>query len=342
VQLDDFNFLLPEELIAQYPCSVRSSCRLLYLHRDTGEITHHTFAELPKLLAAGDRLILNDTKVIPARFYVTKLTGGKVEVLVERILDSRRLLAQLRASKAVKVGARLLIGGEVVCAVASRSADLWELTLAENTDLKDWSEILRRCGKMPLPPYIRRPAEAADEDNYQTVYAEHDGSVAAPTAGLHFDEELFTALEKAGILRNFLTLHVGMGTFQPIRTAKIADHHMHAEYAEVSEGVCEAIKQTLAVGRRVVAVGTTTLRALESAALSGELKPYHGDTDIFIYGEHQFRSCNALITNFHLPKTTLLMLVCAFGGYEAVMRAYREAIQERYRFYSYGDAMLIA
>ncbi len=341
MQLQDFDFELPSELVAQYPCQIRSSCRLLHLHRETGAITHHTFAALPGLLNTGDRLILNDTRVIPARFYATKLTGGTVEVLVERILNSHQLLAQLRASKAVKIGAKLLIGDEILCSVVSRTADLWQLTLAEDTVL-NWPEVLNRCGRTPLPPYIRRDLEASDISNYQTIYAEHDGSVAAPTAGLHFDAELFAKLDQAGVARSFLTLHVGMGTFQPIRSTVISSHKMHAEYIDVGEQVCQAIKQTLKTGKRVVAVGTTTLRALETANSGGELKPYHGDTNIFIYGDHDFRSCNALITNFHLPKTTLLMLVCSFGGYAAVMNAYQEAIRKKYRFYSYGDAMMIA
>ncbi len=339
MRLEDFDYELPPELIAQRPLPERSASRLLVLD-EAGGLSDRRFRDLPRLLAPGDLLVFNDTRVMPARLLGRKETGGAVEVLVERITGPDRALAHVRASKAPRPGTRLRLGGGAVCRVAGRAADLFALEL--ETGAPDFAALLERHGQVPLPPYIRRPPGPEDRERYQTVYARVPGAVAAPTAGLHFDEEVLAALEARGIERAALTLHVGAGTFQPVRGADIGSHRMHAERLEVPEAVCEAVARTRARGGRVVAVGTTVVRALESAAgEDGVVRPLRGETRLFIRPGHRFRAVDALVTNFHLPRSTLLMLVCAFGGHARVMAAYRHAVARRYRFYSYGDAMLL-
>jgi S-adenosylmethionine:tRNA ribosyltransferase-isomerase len=335
---DLFTFDLPPELIAQHPLADRRASRLLCLDRQTGAVAHRRFTDLTTLLEPGDLLVFNDTRVIPARLFARKPTGGQVEILLERMLGDQRCLAQLRVSKKPAVGMRLRLndGGELE--VLGRVGPFYTLALVEG----DLAATLEAQGHMPLPPYIEREDEAADRERYQTVYARNPGAVAAPTAGLHFDEETLAALEERGVERAFVTLHVGAGTFQPVRVDRIEDHEMHAEQLEVSTDVCDAIARTKARGRRVVAVGTTCVRSLETAAAGGVLKPFAGDSRLFIYPGYEFRVVDALITNFHLPESTLLMLVSALAGREAVLEAYGEAVRERYRFFSYGDAMFIA
>lgn len=335
----DFQFNLPQELIAQYPLAERTASRLLALDGESGEIQDLQFVDLPGLLKTGDLLVFNNTRVIPARIFGQKETGGKVEVLVERMLDEHRVLAHVRASKSPKAGAKLALEGGVEVTMLGREGELFELQF-EGAD----SAIaqLEQHGHMPLPPYIERADESHDRERYQTVYAEKQGAVAAPTAGLHFDQALLEKLANMGVCSAFVTLHVGAGTFQPVRAEKISDHLMHSEYIEVSDDVVEAVQKTRAMGGRVIAVGTTSVRALESAAGKGDLHTYSGDTDIFITPGYQFRIVDGLITNFHLPESTLLMLVCAFAGYDNVMAAYRHAVEDRYRFFSYGDAMFLS
>jgi len=333
----DFNFELPPELIAQHPLAERTASRLLTLL--TGEMPcDRQFQDIADLLRPGDLLVMNNTRVIPARLFGHKATGGKVEVLVERVLDEHRVLAHVRASKSPKPGMVLTLEGEVSATVEGREGDLFVLSFAGDTTVVS---LLEEHGHMPLPPYIDRADQPADRERYQTVFAERQGAVAAPTAGLHFDQPLLDALAEKGIESTFVTLHVGAGTFQPVRAEMIADHHMHAETIEVSAQTVAAVVATRARGGRVVAVGTTSVRALESAARSGELTPFQGDTDIFITPGYQFQVVDALLTNFHLSESTLLMLVCAFAGYDEVMAAYRHAVEQQYRFFSYGDAMFL-
>ena len=335
---DQFTFDLPPELIAQRPLADRRASRLLCLDRQNGAVAHRRFTDLPALLEPGDLLVFNDTRVIPARLFAHKPTGGQVEILLERMLGGQRCLAQLRVSKKPAVGVRLQLDGGGELEVLGREGAFYELALVEG----DLAATLEAQGHMPLPPYIEREDEAADRERYQTVYARKPGAVAAPTAGLHFDGALLAALEEKGVERAFVTLHVGAGTFQPVRTDNIEDHEMHAEQLEVGPGVCEAIARTKARGGRVVAVGTTCVRSLETAAAGGTLEPFTGDSRLFIYPGYDFRVVDALITNFHLPESTLLMLVSALAGREAVLAAYGDAVRERYRFFSYGDAMFIA
>lgn len=332
----DFFYDLPSELIAQHPASERGASRLLYL--DHGAIRDLYFRDLPSLLRPGDLLVFNDTRVIPARLFGEKPTGGKVEVLVERLLGERRLLAHVRASKAPKVGALLRLEGVIEAEVMGRNGDLFELRISGDEPL---AALLERHGHMPLPPYIARADEAIDRERYQTVYARHAGAVAAPTAGLHFDEAMLRRLRTLGVQTAFVTLHVGAGTFQPVRVDEPREHRMHAEWLSVSGETCEAVRATRARGGRVIAIGTTVARSLESAAAEGELRAYEGETRLFIYPGYRFRVIDVLLTNFHLPESTLLMLVCAFAGHEEVMRAYRHAVEQKYRFFSYGDAMFI-
>ena len=331
----DFHFELPESLIAQWPAEERSASRLLVLGRD-GAIDHRRFWELPQLLRPGDLLVFNDTRVMRARLFGRKATGGRVEILIERLLAPDRALAHVRASKTPKPGTWLEVDG-VAIEVVGRRADLFELRLTEG----DFEALMARAGHVPLPPYIRREDRPQDETRYQTVYARHPGSVAAPTAGLHFDQALLDALTAMGVEQARVTLHVGAGTFQPVRSERLEEHRMHAEWLRVDAAVCEAVARTRARGGRVVAVGTTSVRSLETAAAGGELKPYEGETRLFITPGYRFRVVDALITNFHLPESTLLMLVCAFGGYRPVMAAYRQAVAAGYRFFSYGDAMFL-
>jgi S-adenosylmethionine:tRNA ribosyltransferase-isomerase len=335
---DQFTFDLPPELIAQHPLPDRRASRLLCLGRRHGTVTHRQFMDLPGLLHPGDLLVFNDTRVIPARLFARKPTGGQVEILLERMLGGQRCLAQLRVSKKPAVGMRLQLDGGGELEVLGREGPFYELALVSG----DLAATLEAQGHMPLPPYIEREDEAADRDRYQTVYARKPGAVAAPTAGLHFDDETLAALDAAGVERAFVTLHVGAGTFQPVRADNIEDHEMHAEQLEVSAAVCDAIVRTKARGGRVIAVGTTCVRSLETAAADGDLKPFTGDSRLFIYPGYEFRVVDALITNFHLPESTLLMLVSALAGREAVLAAYQAAVRERYRFFSYGDAMLIS
>ena len=337
MQRQEFHYELPPKLIAQEPAARRGESRLLHLPAPGGP-QDLRFAQLPDLLRAGDLLVLNDTRVIPARLFGHKASGGRVELLIERILDEHRVLAHLRASKAPAAGSRLLLDGGVDALVEARDEDLFRLRFEGEASVAD---LIERNGHMPLPPYIGRPDRAEDRERYQTVFARRRGAVAAPTAGLHFESAMFERLEARGVGRAFVTLHVGAGTFQPVRVARIEAHRMHSEWLEVPDGVCRQVAATHAAGGRVVAVGTTVVRSLETAARSGGLAPYRGETDIFIYPGYEFRVVDALLTNFHLPESTLLMLVCAFGGYEPVMAAYRHAVEQRYRFFSYGDAMFI-
>jgi S-adenosylmethionine:tRNA ribosyltransferase-isomerase len=334
----DFHFELPQELIAQYPPERRGASRLLSLEGASGVLQDGIFADLPDLLKPGDLLVFNDTRVIPARLHGRKASGGRVEVLVERLLDEHRVLAHVRASKSPKPGARLWLENQVMATVKGRAGDLFELHFDTAQSVL---EILERHGHIPLPPYIARADNAQDAERYQTVYARRPGAVAAPTAGLHFDQELLDKLAANGIEQAFVTLHVGAGTFQPVRIERIEDHVMHGEIAEVSPQVCAQIKAAKARGGRIVAVGTTAVRALESACPAGDISPWCAETRIFIYPGYQFRCVDALVTNFHLPESTLLMLVAAFAGHENIMHAYRHAVVRRYRFFSYGDAMFL-
>lgn len=337
MQRSDFHFDLPPELIAEHPLPERSASRLLHLDAASGEHHDRGFRDLVDLLRPGDLLVLNDTRVIPARLFGHKDSGGKVEVLLERLLDERRILAHVRSSKSPKPGTTLTVEGGAVVEVLGREEEYFELRFPGPA-----LPYLEAHGHMPLPPYIKRADSAADRERYQTVYAQQPGAVAAPTAGLHFDEALLAALQARGVEQARVTLHVGAGTFQPMRVEKLEEHRMHREYLEVSADTCARIRTAQERGGRVVAVGTTVVRALETAARDGKLAAYRGETDIFLYPGCEFRVVDALVTNFHLPESTLIMLVSAFGGYDAVMRAYRHAVAERYRFFSYGDAMFIA
>ncbi|RUR29732.1 tRNA preQ1(34) S-adenosylmethionine ribosyltransferase-isomerase QueA [Vreelandella andesensis] len=341
MQRADFHFELPDELIARYPSEQRSDCRLLCVDGQSGALEHRRFPDLLELLEPGDLLVFNDTRVIPARLHGHKASGGKVEMLLERPLDSHRGLAHIRSSKSPKPGTELIFEGDIHAVVEGRRDALFELRFLGDTPM---IALLEKHGHMPLPPYITRDDELSDRERYQTVYARRDGAVAAPTAGLHFDQPLLDALAEKGINSAFVTLHVGAGTFQPVRVDNILEHHMHSEWIEVSEAACQKVRDTQAAGKRVIAVGTTSVRCLESACLKssdGQIAPYSGDTDIFIYPGYEWRCVDALITNFHLPESTLLMLVSAFAGHEHMMRAYHAAVDERYAFFSYGDAMLL-
>ncbi len=338
MQVKDFSFELPDELIARFPLEQRSASRLLCLDGDSGAIAHRAFSDILELLNPGDLLVFNDTRVIPARLFGEKASGGKVEVLIERVLDAGQALAHVRASRAPKPGTELLLEGAVRATVTGRRGNLFELRFDIERHLV---EVLEEFGHMPLPPYMKRDDQQSDRERYQTVYNRKPGAVAAPTAGLHFDTELLAKLEALGVQQAFVTLHVGAGTFQPVKVEQVQDHQMHAEFIDVSEAVCQAVRDTRARGGRVVAVGTTSVRCLETASRSGEIEPYSGDTDIFIYPGYEYRTVDALITNFHLPESTLLMLVSAFAGYDGIMRAYAEAVAQRYRFFSYGDAMFL-
>lgn len=341
MKLADFDFDLPHELIAQHPLTERSASRLMSINRNTGSIVHDQFKNLTNYLRPGDLLIFNDTKVIAARLFAVKETSGKVEILVERILGNKKILAQVRASKTPKVGSKLFIDDEksaVVLEVAARQGEFFELNLIAGFDVYS---VLEKYGKIPLPPYIDRSATLDDQDRYQTIFAKFQGAVAAPTAGLHFDQPLLDQIASMGVKTAFVTLHIGAGTFQPVRVKEIEQHQMHTEYATISTETCEQINKTKAAGGRVIAVGTTSVRVLETAARFGEVKPFMGDTAIFIYPGYKFRCIDALITNFHLPQSTLLMLVCAFAGREQILAAYQTAVRLQYRFFSYGDAMFI-
>ncbi len=333
-----FSFDLPTELIAQQPLTDRSTSRLLRLHRATSTLTDHIFYNLPNFLDPSDLLVFNDTQVIPARLRGHKASGGHVEVLIERIHDEHHAFAHVRASKSPKVGTLLQFAESCVHAtVIERHDDLFLLHFAD----MPITDVLQRYGETPLPPYIDRPVTPEDTERYQTVYAKKPGAIAAPTAGLHFDQRLLERLAAKGVEFAFVTLHVGAGTFQPVRTEQIESHQLHKEWLEVDEVACQKITATRTRGGRVIAVGTTVVRSLETACQNGGLKPFRGETQLFIYPGYVFQCVDALITNFHLPESSLLMLVCAFAEYDKVMHAYHHAVKQRYRFFSYGDAMLI-
>jgi S-adenosylmethionine:tRNA ribosyltransferase-isomerase len=334
----DFHYDLPVELIAQAPLDERSASRLLCFDRHSGALDNRFFNDLPQLLKPQDLLVFNNTRVIPARLFGNKATGGKVEILVERLLDRQQCLAQIQASKSPKPGSKIVLEDGSELSVVGRQDSFFHL----RTESRDLMSLLTRLGHMPLPPYITREDTDQDRRRYQTVYAEAPGAVAAPTAGLHFDESLLERLEEAGVRSANITLHVGAGTFQPVRVDDIEDHQMHAEWLQVPQAVCDAVAKTRQRGGRVIAVGTTAVRSLETAAQDGTLKPFSGDSRIFIYPGYEFRVVDAMITNFHLPESTLIMLVAAFAGLEPTLAAYRQAVEQRYRFFSYGDAMLIA
>ncbi|WP_085305427.1 tRNA preQ1(34) S-adenosylmethionine ribosyltransferase-isomerase QueA [Colwellia polaris] len=343
MRVADFSFELPEELIARYPKANRSASRLMTLNGNSGERKDESFTDLINHLEAGDLLVFNNTRVIPARMFGQKDSGGKLEVLVERLLDEHRVLAHIRCSKSPKPGSEILLEGKVKATMVARHDALFELEFHGEQSVLS---ILDDVGHMPLPPYIDRPDEDSDRERYQTVYNEKPGAVAAPTAGLHFDDALMAQLKAKGVDFAFVTLHVGAGTFQPVKVDEVADHIMHAEYVEVPASVVTQIEQTKANGKRVIAVGTTSVRSLESAAKVAKEKgrpfsEFYGDTDIFITPGYEFQIVDALITNFHLSESTLLMLVSAFSGYENIMAAYKHAVEQEYRFFSYGDAMLL-
>ncbi|HEY0963061.1 MAG TPA: tRNA preQ1(34) S-adenosylmethionine ribosyltransferase-isomerase QueA [Pseudomonadales bacterium] len=345
MKLADFHYELPDELIADHPAAERSGSRLLVLGRESGELSHRRFTDFPDLLLPGDLLVFNDTRVIPARLYGHKSTGGKVEVLLERVLGANErpneVLAQVKAGKSLRSGAQLSFAdgdATVTADVRGRQDEFFVLGFPESLDLMAFFE---RNGHIPLPPYIRRGDEAADHERYQTVFARTAGAVAAPTAGLHFDDAVLARIRARGIATASVTLHVGAGTFQPVRVDDIDAHRMHAEYVCVPEATRDAVRECKARGGRVVAIGTTSVRSLETASQSGEIEAFRGDTRIFIRPGYTFRTVDALLTNFHLPESTLLMLVSAFSSRESILAAYAEAVKERYRFFSYGDAMFI-
>ncbi len=340
MQLSDFHFDLPEELIALYPPDNRTDSRLLHLDKASGAISHLQFPNLLDLINPDDLMVFNNTRVIAARIFGRKETGGQIEILLERVLDQYRALAQIRASKSPKEGTLVLIrtpDGDSPARVEGREDDFFVLRFSEPV-----IAVSARAGHMPLPPYIKREDDASDYERYQTVYGEKEGAVAAPTAGLHFDDAFLLEIKKKGIDLAWVTLHVGAGTFQPVRTDVIEEHKMHAEYLEVSQQVCNQVNACRQRGGRVIAVGTTSVRSLETASQSGEIQPYSGDTRIFIYPGYEFKSVDALVTNFHLPESTLIMLVSAFAGREEILHAYKEAVRGKYRFFSYGDAMFLS
>ena len=332
--LSDFNFELPPELIAQVPLPSRSASRLLQVNRDG--CTDRKFTDLPNLLHAGDLLVLNNTRVLKARFFGVKETGGKVEVLVERLLDTHTVLAQCRASKSPTAGTSIHLAEAFDVIVGERVGEFYTLTFPDNA-----IDLIEAHGALPLPPYIEHAANEVDAERYQTVFAQEPGAVAAPTAGLHFDEGILDTLRTHGVQFATVTLHVGAGTFQPVRSENLAEHNMHSEWYSISDETVQAVRTTQVVGGRVIAVGTTSLRALEAASQSGTLQAGSADTNLFITPGYTFKTVDRLITNFHLPKSTLLMLVSAFAGYERIRHAYEHAIAEKYRFFSYGDAMLL-
>jgi S-adenosylmethionine:tRNA ribosyltransferase-isomerase len=337
MQRSDFNYDLPDHLIAQFPPAKRGDSRLLHLDAGNDLLIDRHFSDFPKLLEPGDLLVFNNTRVMSARLYGHKETGGRVELLIERLLDDKTGLAHIKASKSPKPGSRILLEQGVQLEVLSRQGDLFELHCAAINLL----DLMSSQGHVPLPPYISREDGGLDEERYQTVYAERPGAVAAPTAGLHFDQPMLAVLAGMGVKSAQVTLHVGAGTFQPVRVDNLEEHVMHSEYAEVDESVCRQVEETKAAGRRVIAVGTTSVRSLESASASGSIQPFTGDTKLFIKPGYRFNCVDAMLTNFHLPESTLLMLVSAFSGYERIMEAYRHAVKEHYRFFSYGDAMFL-
>jgi len=334
----DFNYHLPAGLIAQYPTEKREDSRLLYLDAGNREISDHLFTDFIELLNPGDLLVFNDTRVIPARLFGIKETGGRVEILVERITGEQQMLAQIRSSKSPAKGTRIILDNRKTLMVSGRDDEFFTLKAIDKDNLVD---ILDSIGHMPLPPYIKRADEQLDRDRYQTVFARHPGAIAAPTAGLHFSDVMLKKIRDRGCETGFVTLHVGAGTFQPVRVEKIEEHKMHSEFMVIDEQLCNSVNRIKGSAGRVIAVGTTTVRALESSVSGGELKPRKGETDIFIYPGYRFQLVDAMLTNFHLPESTLLMLVCAFAGRDNVLKAYNHAVNQKYRFFSYGDAMFI-
>jgi len=342
----EFHYQLPQQLIAQKPSDIRSHSRLLHYSRQDQNIAHRQFGDIVELIEPGDLLVFNNTRVIPARMYGHKESGGKVEILIERLTSETRCLAHVRASKTPKPGNKIHLSNpeqpesaQFTVEVEGREGDLFILSAESGNNM---ATIMEAIGHMPLPPYISREDTVEDFSRYQTVYADSPGAVAAPTAGLHFDDALLEKLAKKGVDSAFVTLHVGAGTFQPVRSEQIEDHEMHFEYLEVSQETVDKCCQTREHGGRIIAVGTTTVRSLETASQSGQLQAYAGETNIFIYPGYQFKSIDALITNFHLPESTLLMLISAFAGKDEMMSCYSEAVTEEYRFFSYGDAMFIS
>ncbi len=334
----DFDYHLPEELIAQNPPRQRGDSRLLVLDPAADDMQDAHFSSLADWLQPDDLLLFNDTRVFPARLFGHKASGGRIEILVERLIDDFEILVMLRASKAPREGVRLLLEGQIACQVLGRQGEFFRL---RQNGPESWLDLLQTHGHIPLPPYIQRTDGKEDHERYQTVFARQTGAVAAPTAGLHFSESMLQHLQDKGIGVDFVTLHVGAGTFQPVRVDDVSSHEMHAEWIDVSEGVVRRIEETRKKGGRVIAVGTTVVRSLESAAADGELRPLAGDTRLFITPGYRFRVVDAMLTNFHLPRSTLLMLVSAFAGKNFILRAYEHAVRQRYRFFSYGDAMLI-
>jgi S-adenosylmethionine:tRNA ribosyltransferase-isomerase len=338
MEVSDFEFQLPEHLIAKYPTPERTASRLMHLDASTGAITHYHFRDIIDLINPEDLLVFNDTRVIPARMFGTKTTGGKIEILLERVLDDHTALVQIRSSKALKPGAEILLDeSQHRLTVKGRQDAFYELSFPDPGVL----QIAKGAGHMPLPPYIDRADEITDQERYQTVFARHDGAVAAPTAGLHFDKALIQKIEDKGTANTRLTLHVGAGTFQPVRVKNLEDHHMHTEQIKLGDEVCQAVNSCRQRSGRVIAVGTTSVRSLETASAAGAIAPFNGDTNIFIYPGYDFKSVDAMVTNFHLSGSTLMMLVSAFAGSDNIKRAYQVAIEEQYRFFSYGDSMLI-
>ncbi len=343
MQRSDFSYSLPAGLIARHPAAVRSQSRLLHLDRSSGAWVDRRFTDLPALLAPGDLLVFNDTRVVPARLAGRKDSGGRVELLLERVLDTHAALVQIRASKPSRPGTRIVIeGGNGTESTRGTVTHVFDEDAFYRIEfMAAVHDVLETFGHTPLPPYVDRPDEPEDRRRYQTIYARQSGSVAAPTAGLHFDAALMEALERRGVGRGFLTLHIGAGTFRPLRVERVEDHRMHRESVAIDESLCRRIADTRRRGGRVVAVGTSSVRALETASGAGGLRPFRGESELFIYPGHRFRSVDALVTNFHLPESTLLMLVSAFAGRERVLAAYEHAVRAGYRFYSYGDAMFI-
>lgn len=335
----DFYYHLPKHLIAQKPLPDRIASRMLCMDKITGKLEDQHFIDFVDRVNANDLLIFNDTKVIPARLYEKKQTGGKVEILIERVLDKQNAIAHIRSSKSPKAGTIIELDGHLSCSVTGREGDLFFLEFSDENPVL---ELLDQIGHIPLPPYITRADDKEDLTRYQTVFAKQAGAVAAPTAGLHFDQETIDKIEKKGINISFITLHVGSGTFQPVRVDDLSEHIMHKEYYSASPATVSAVQKTKEQGGRVIAIGTTAVRALESASQSGQLEAGCGDTDLFITPGYRFKVVDAMLTNFHLPESTLLMLISAFAGYDQVMNAYRHAIKQQYRFFSYGDAMFLS
>ena len=333
MQISDFDYALPDELIARYPAAERRASRLLEVGPEIADLQ---FADLPSRLRQGDLLVFNDTRVIPARLAAVKDTGGRTEILIERIESDRRALAQVRASKSPKKGGRLRLADGEEIVVAGRDDEFFVLDFPRPV-----LQVLESAGEVPLPPYLGREAEPEDAERYQTVYAKDPGAVAAPTAGLHFDQQMLDDTLAAGVRHAYVTLHVGAGTFQALRREHIEENRLHAERVRVTEACADAVRETRAAGGRVIAVGTTAVRALESASRSGTIRPFEGETDLFILPGYEFRSVDAMLTNFHLPQSSLLMLVAAFAGRERTLRAYEHAVQSGYRFFSYGDSMFV-